>query len=188
MSTCLKNITLFGDQGLIVFYWFRSEVLVDFYSNVNFFLVFRLFCQCVFMQYQKICTGGSYLCTCVYCGQLTFLFKFMWYGVFTVLCLYSLMLLLNSLCWSMYFIWLSYFENTLATWNFYRSLFHACHTIAFKICYTFTVFSMWCNILKAALCCWLKCSYFQLAVNLEKVGKLCSWRITTPASELCFCV
>lgn len=76
------------------------------------------------------------------------------------------------------------FWNALTTWNFYRSLFHACHTVAFKICYTFTVFSVWCSIPKAALCCWLKCLYFQLAVNLEKVGKLCSWHITMLACEL----
>jgi len=36
VSTCLKNIILFRVQGLIVFYWFRSEVL-DFDSNVNYF-------------------------------------------------------------------------------------------------------------------------------------------------------
>lgn len=36
MSTCLKNITLFGVQGLIVFYWHSSDVF-DFYSNVNYF-------------------------------------------------------------------------------------------------------------------------------------------------------
>jgi len=36
VSTCLKNVTLCRVQGLILFNWFRSEVL-DFYSNVNYF-------------------------------------------------------------------------------------------------------------------------------------------------------